>query len=142
MRAVVDTNILVSGLLSAGGAPAQVLADIAGNRLQPVLCPEIVAEYRHVLSRPRLRIPPLLAGELLGLIEQTGDWVCVPPYGGWPRLPDPDDWPFLAAAHVGGCPLITGNGKDFEGLLAVRVLTARQWVESGQPLARSQGLTR
>jgi predicted nucleic acid-binding protein len=127
MRAVVDTNILVSGLLSADGPPARVLAAIGSGWLQPVVCQAIMAEYRSVLKRPRLRIRPDWSAQWLGLIEATADWVCVPRYAGVPPLPDADDWPFMAAAHVGGCPLITGNLKHYPPVLGVRVLSAREW---------------
>lgn len=79
MRAVVDTNVLVSGLLSPSGPPAKVLAAIAVGSLRLVVCAQIVAEYRAVLARPRLRIRPSQAASLVQLLEQTADWVAVPP---------------------------------------------------------------
>lgn len=127
MRAVVDTNILVSGLLGTGSPPSQVVMAIATDRIRPVVCAEIVAEYREVLARPRLRIRPDHAAELLKLIEQIGDWVTVPAFAGLPPLPDPDDWPFFAAARVAACPLITGNVRHFPAEVGVRVITAREW---------------
>lgn len=130
MRAVVDTNILVSGLIGSAGPPGQVLAAIAVGTLRPLLCNEILAEYRAVLPRPHLRIRPDRVTDLLRLMAQTADWVMVPTYPGTPPLPDPDDWPFIAAAKAGDCPVITGNLKHFPAVLGVRVMTAREWVES------------
>lgn len=130
MRAVVDTNILVSGLLGASSPPWQVVMAIATDRIRPVVCAEIVAEYRDVLARPWLRIRPDCAAELLKLIEQTADWVAVPAFTGLPPLPDPDDWAFLAAARVAACPLITGNVRHFPADMGVRVMTAREWAGS------------
>jgi predicted nucleic acid-binding protein len=78
VRAVVDTNILVSGLLGTSSPPSEVVMAIATDRIRPVVCAEIVAEYRDVLARPRLHIRPDRAAELLKLIEQTADWVTVP----------------------------------------------------------------
>lgn len=129
MRVVVDTHILVSGLLSSAGPPAQVLAAIVGQRLRPVVCTAILAEYREVLKRPRLKLRREDAVELLRLVELTADWVSVPPDPGTLLLPDRGDWPFLASAHVADCPLITGNLKDFPALLGVRVMSAREWLE-------------
>jgi hypothetical protein len=132
MRAVVDTNILVSGLLSAASLPGQVLQDIATGRLRPMVCDAIVAEYRAVLPRARLRIRPDRAARLLQLVELTADWVVVPAYTGASPLPDPADWPFIASALVAACPVITGNARHFPAGLGVRVLTAREWVDGVQ----------
>lgn len=135
MRAVVDTNVLVSGLMGAPGRnqspPWQVVLAITSDRIRPVVCTAILAEYRAVLSRPQLRIQPERANELLQLIELTADWVPVPAFTGTPALPDPADWPFFAAAQLAACPVITGNVRHFPAGLGVRVMTAREWVGSG-----------
>lgn len=128
MRAVVDTNILVSGLLHRGSVPGRVLQDMAARRLVPVVCAEVIDEYRAVLRRPRLRLLPRDVDELLALVEGTAEWVAVPPYTGAPALPDPGDWPFIACAQAAGCPVMTGNARDFPAGLGVRVMTAREWV--------------
>lgn len=130
MRAVVDTNILVSGLLHPGRTPALVLAAIASRRLTPVVCTAVVAEYRRVLPRPRLRLPPADVQLAMALIDGLADWVSVPPYNGSPALPDAADWPFIACALAAGCPVITGNRKHFPPTTGVKVMTAREWVES------------
>lgn len=130
MRAVVDTNILVSALLHADSMPAAVVRGIATQALEPVVCTAIMAEYRIVLPRPRLRLRPADIDEVLGLIEAQAQWVDVPAYSGQPPLPDPQDWPFLACALAAGCPVITGNARDFPEGLGVRVVTAREWVEA------------
>ena len=54
--AVIDTNVLVSAMLKFQSAPGQVAnAALLGN-LIPLLCDEIVAEYREVLNRPKLNL--------------------------------------------------------------------------------------
>lgn len=103
---------------------------IAADRIRPVVCADIMTEYHDVLTRPRLRIRPDRAAKLLKLIEQTADWVTVPAFAGLPPLPDPDDWVFFAAARVAACPLITGNVRHFPEDMGVRVITAREWVET------------
>lgn len=137
MRAVVDTNVLVSGLMGSIGPPWQVVMAMAAGQIRPVVCAGIVAEYHDVLPRPRLRLRPERAAELLTLIEQTAEWVTVPAFAGLPPLPDPDDWPFFAAARVAACPLITGNLRHFPAALGVRVMSAREWVDNpGNATAR------
>lgn len=129
MRAVVDTNILVSGLLNGGGPPGQVLLALAQRRLEPVACAAILDEYRAVLLRPRLRLRPDDVQAVLSLVERLADWVAVPPYTGHPPLPDAADWPFVACALAAGCAVITGNARHFPAGLGVRVMTAREWVD-------------
>lgn len=128
MHAVVDTNILVSALLRAGSLPAAVMVDVAAGRLTAVVCPEILAEYRGVLHRPRLRLDPHDVDELLGLIEALAVHVAAPTYSGKPPLPDVNDWPFVACALAMQCPVITGNVRHFPAEAGVRVMTAREWV--------------
>lgn len=129
MRAVVDTNILVSALLRPEGPPGIVVRGLFVQALEPVVCREIVAEYRSVLPSRRLRLRAGDIEELLALIEAQARWVEVPAYTGHPALPDPADWPFIACAMAAGCPVITGNLKHFPRRLGVRVISAREWVE-------------
>lgn len=134
MRAVVDTNILVSGLLHPASPPAAVLQAIEQRSLTPVVCDAVLAEYRDVLPRPRLRLPVAGVASLLASMERLADWVNVPPFTGEPALPDAEDWPFIACALATGCPVITGNLRHFPPTLGVRVLTARQWLDSARPI--------
>lgn len=129
MRAVVDTNVLASALLHADRRPAVVVGAIATQRLTPVVCTAVLAEYAAVLHRPKLGLHGDDVGELLTLIERQADWVDVPAYSGWPELPDPTDWPFIACALAAGCPVVTGNAKHFPPRLGVRAMSASQWVQ-------------
>jgi predicted nucleic acid-binding protein len=129
MHAVVDNNVLVSALLHPHSVPAAAVRSIARQHLEPVVCAAIMAEYRAVLPRPRLRLRAADVGELLALIEAQALWVDVAPYAGQPPLPDAADWPFVACALALGCPVVTGNPRHFPARLGLRVMTARQWVE-------------
>lgn len=129
MRAVVDTNVLVSALLRCDSPPAAVVQAMVRQVLEPVVCNAIMAEYRAVLPRPRLQLRTADIEELFALIETQARWVDVAAYDGHPLLPDPSDWPFIASALAVGCPVITGNARDFPARLGVRVMTAREWVE-------------
>jgi putative PIN family toxin of toxin-antitoxin system len=55
MRATLDTNVLVSALLSPGGAPAEVVRMAAAGRFRLCLADTIIAEVRRVVARPRMR---------------------------------------------------------------------------------------
>ena len=57
-KAVLDTNILVSALLSPAGAPARVFDHVLNGDV--ILCfdSKIILEYREVLARPKFNFDP------------------------------------------------------------------------------------
>jgi putative PIN family toxin of toxin-antitoxin system len=65
MRLIVDTNVWVSAFLTPGGTPAQLLQEVERGRLMLVYSPQIEAEYREVLFRPKFNINPDFLAELL-----------------------------------------------------------------------------
>lgn len=112
MKVVVDTNVLVSGLISPTGPPGRILDLITAGQVTPLYDDRIMAEYRDVLARPKLRINPVNAGAILDLIERDGVLVAAPPLA--VELPDEDDLPFLEVAEAGAALfLITGNERDY-----------------------------
>lgn len=132
-RAVVDTNILVSALLRPGSPPDAVVQGMVTRSLTPVLCDAIFAEYAAVLARPRFGFSAALVQELLHLLRQQADWVSLPPYDGYPPLPDQADWPFVGCAIAAGCAVVTGNLKHFPPEIGVPIYTARAWITLQHP---------
>jgi putative PIN family toxin of toxin-antitoxin system len=111
MRVVLDTNVLVSGLLGPEGNCGQILREARAGRLEPVYSAEIMAEYLTVLSRPKLGLDAVDVDQLLEQIERDGLLVSPAPMA---PLKDASDTKFLAAAiSAGAGTLITGNLKDF-----------------------------
>ncbi len=127
--AVVDTNILVSALLKRDSIPDTVVRAVRDGALSPVVCAEIVDEYIDVLHRPRFGFLERDVTELLDLFAAQARWIHITPYLPVLKLPDPADWPFIAAALAADCPVITGNVRHFPKRIGVEVMTARQWVE-------------
>ncbi len=67
MRIVLDTNVLVAGLLDPEGNPGRVVdLFLAGEAALPVDDP-ILAEYRAVLHRPKFHFD---AGDVSDLLDQ------------------------------------------------------------------------
>jgi predicted nucleic acid-binding protein len=129
MRLVVDTNVLVAGILSASGPPGWIVEALLSGEIEPVLDAGIRAEHEDVLRRPELSLDPERVTAVLDVIDAFGLEAVVPP---WPEpLPDPDDAPFLAVAAWVGCPLVTGNMRHFPARArrGVAVLTPRQLVD-------------
>ncbi len=112
MKIVLDTNNLVSGLLSPYGAPAEIVRMVADNRIQLCYDSRIITEYRNVLHRPKFKFDPKQVGALLEQIEVCGDIIVPQPLT--QRLPDLFDEPFLEVAITAKVEyLVTGNIKHF-----------------------------
>lgn len=112
MKVVLDTNILVSGLICSDGAPARILDLAAARLITPCYDDRILNEYREVLRRQRFGFAPTDIDELITMVDRFGKYIIAAPYSA--KIPDPDDLPFLEVALSGGCAaLITGNKRDF-----------------------------
>lgn len=55
MRAVVDPNVIISGLLSPNGAPARVLVAADQGEFELITSPLLLAELERALAYPKLR---------------------------------------------------------------------------------------
>jgi putative PIN family toxin of toxin-antitoxin system len=58
IRTVIDTNVLVSGLLSPSGNEALILLAIHHGLVPPCCSEDILKEYAAVLARPKFAFPP------------------------------------------------------------------------------------
>jgi putative PIN family toxin of toxin-antitoxin system len=65
IRAVIDTNVLVSGLLRPSGNEALILLAIHQGLVRPCFSTEILEEYAAVVARPQFSFP---ADEIAALI--------------------------------------------------------------------------
>jgi putative PIN family toxin of toxin-antitoxin system len=113
---VLDTNVLVSGLISPFGAPARVLDQIVLGTIQVAFDDRIMDEYREVLSRPVFGFSSANVSALLNHIVLSGIHVVPEPLTG-DEAPDPGDMPFAeVAVDARADCLVTGNLKHFEFL--------------------------
>jgi putative PIN family toxin of toxin-antitoxin system len=134
MRVVVDTNVLVAGLLSAAGPPGWILEAVLAGELEPAFDGAIRQEYEEVLRRPEFQFPSARIDDILAALDQFGFVVAAPPP--WPSaLPDPDDEPFLAVAAASASVLVTGNLRHFPLRVrgGVSVLSPRELMDRLRP---------
>ena len=112
MIVVLDTNVLVAGLLKPYGPSAAVLRLVLTGIVQVAHDYRILAVYREVLSRPVFGFAPAAVDAFLAQIEEDGVAVTPPPVSfPWP---DPTDAPFWETALAAGAEaLITGNRRHF-----------------------------
>jgi len=112
MKIVLDTNVLVSGLLKAHGNAGAIVRGVAGGLLKVVYDARIISEYRDVLSRAKFGFDREEIELIIMKIETDGILPSVRPLAY--RLPDPDDEPFLEVAlAIDRTILVTGNKKHF-----------------------------
>lgn len=135
-RAVVDTNVWVSGLINPHGAPGTVLRAVAAGELIPVSSSSLIEEMKEVLERPRLRerfhVTAEDLAEALAIVEHVSETVSVTPVS----LRDHDDEAVLSAAVQGRVDvIITGDHDLLDDETArlwltergVRLLTPAEW---------------
>lgn len=126
MRIVIDTNVLVSALITPGRSAAKlleehVLIDDDGRAITLLLDERIVAEYREVLGRARFGFEPNLVDDLVAALEAVATFVDAPELGATPT--PADDRPFLEVAVAGGAAVIvTGNKRHFPETGRIEVL--------------------
>lgn len=114
--AVIDTNVLVSALLSShnDAATVQVVDKIFSEEIVPLYSTEIIAEYNAVLHRKKFKFSDDSINILLSVIEQNGIFVF--PNASGEILPDMKDLPFYEVVlekQNKDAYLVTGNIKHF-----------------------------
>ncbi len=130
MIVVVDTNVLVSGVLKPYSPAASILRMIVEGVIQPAYDLRILAEYREVLSRPKFNFGREIVNPLLDQIEEEGFLISASPLKS--PLPDPADEPFLeVAVAAAAAALVTGNRRHFlrGSYGAVKILSPSEFLE-------------
>lgn len=129
IRVVVDTNVVVSANLNDHGFPAAVM-DLAANKIILMfVSPSILAEYKEVLSRPRLKLTPVAVEASLAVIRKTSE--LVKPIVSVDEAADEPDNRFLECADAAQADfLITGNTRHFpKSYKSTRIVTPREFIE-------------
>jgi len=112
MRVVLDTNVLVSGLLTPFGSSGEIVRMVFSGEPLLYIDARILSEYQDVLHRPKFNFNKDHIGILLDYIKQYGQFISSSPLTN--RLPDPDDEPFLEVAIAGRVrSLVTGNTAHY-----------------------------
>jgi len=109
---VLDTNVLVSGLISAKGPLGRLIDAVLARRLQIAFDDRILQEYKAVLARPKFQFKPA---------DVTAFWEILPFQRHLVAMPvedlqasDPDDTKFLeVATATESKTLVTGNTRHY-----------------------------
>jgi putative PIN family toxin of toxin-antitoxin system len=130
MEAVIDTNIIVSGLLFPDNNPGKILEMVATGQITPVYDNRILREYQSVLSRDKFKINPSYISDFLSLLEIKGRYVF--PIQTNIGLPDETDRCFYECALFSESKiLVTGNKKHFplKLCLPVQAHSPREFID-------------
>lgn len=119
MLVVLDTNVLVSGLLNGEGKPGKIVDLMLENRFRIAYDDRIMGEYEDVLARPELKIHPERARAVIAYIELSGQLIDVAPLPLDPAdFQDPFDIPFVDVfLSANAQALVTGNLRHFSALV-------------------------
>jgi len=113
--AVIDTNVLVSAMLKWNSVPGNVMELVFDGPIIPVFNPEILKEYRDVLSRPKFHFTKEIVDDVLESLEDRG--ISIEAQALDIVLPDPKDRVFyevvLETRNTEDAYLVTGNIKHF-----------------------------
>lgn len=128
--AAIDTNVLVSALLSRNNdsPTVQVIGKVISGEITPVFSTEILAEYKEVLSRKKFNFSHETVDYFLNAIERFG--ILVVPSSTGEILPDMKDLPFYEVVmdkRDDGAYLVTGNLRHFPK--KEFIVTARELID-------------
>lgn len=128
-KAVLDTNVLVSGIFF-GGIPGAILDAWADGRFELLLSPSIFDEYSRTCDRLGARHPGLEYRAVLATLVGHGTLIADVPTVE-PITVDPDDDKFMVCAQRSGAVVVSGDTHlhDASGWQGVEVLTPRSFLE-------------
>ena len=130
-RIVIDTNLLVSAILTPGGNPAKILKLILERKLNLIISPAILKEARQVFNYPKLikllEKNKITSAEVDGFLDKMSKIAVITPGQlNVDAIPeDPADNKILACAVEGGADyIISGDHhltdlKIFQGIKIV-----------------------
>jgi putative PIN family toxin of toxin-antitoxin system len=132
MRVILDTNILLSALLSPVGPPAKLLDAWEGKVFTLVASDALIVELRDVVDRPFFRVRlPAGSAELLAADIRDFSFYCreLPP---GPLAPDPKDGYLLAMAEASQADFLVTGDKELLRLKrhqSTRIITPTAMIE-------------
>lgn len=131
MRAVLDTNVLISAIVSPHGVPAELLRGWGEGEFQAVASPALVAEVERVLAYPKVRkrVSREEAAEAVAWIRANAAFVADPEREPPVRSADPGDDYLVALAASERCALVSGDRDLLELSERIPVFSPREFLD-------------
>lgn len=117
LRAVADTNVLVSAVLAPAGVCGRLVTAAAAGEWVLVVSPSLLEELMAVLSRPKFSFVP--GGQVVRFVAAITRVAQVVPDAQqpWPKVsPDPDDDYLVALARDAAVDALVSGDSDLTGL--------------------------
>lgn len=111
MQLVIDTNIIVSALLSADSNAFKVLSDALDGKYTVLISEEIFQEYQDVLHREKFGFDEEIISFLLEWFKENAIWIEVSKSN--IPMKDEKDRFFYDLANSCKARLVTGNIKHY-----------------------------
>ena len=111
MRAVLDPNVIISGLLSPNGSPARILLAFSRGEFELVASPALLDELARALAYPKLRrrIAADEAASVVAWLRRAATIAIDPSIAPAVRSADPGDDYLLALAAAENTVLVSGD---------------------------------
>jgi len=129
--AVIDTNVLVSGIMSPNGHPGRIVELLRSGDVKAVVDDRITREYVTVLKRPEFCFPEDEIDIFIGTVLKLALHSVVKKENIINKFPDLGDIPFAECALSFECPIVTGNKKHFisKKLEKIRILSPAEFID-------------
>lgn len=130
MRAILDTNVLISGIFFSG-TPYEILAAWHDRKIELIISPEILKEYRRVGEEMEIKFPGIEIAPFLELLAIEASMVVAMPLTE-SVCTDSDDDKFLACAVASKARVICSGDKALlktTGYQGIEVLTPRSFAD-------------
>jgi uncharacterized protein len=136
IRAVLDTNVIVSAYLNEDGLPFLILKLALVRSVQMYVSAPILSEYEELLLRKSFPLDRRRAKLLLKKIQAAS--ITVTPPASQPLTSDPDDSMFLECAQAAKADyLVTGNAQHFpQSWKYTEIVTPRQFIDHWGQIVR------
>ncbi|MGI8907752.1 MAG: putative toxin-antitoxin system toxin component, PIN family [Candidatus Sumerlaeaceae bacterium] len=115
MKVVIDTNVLVSAMLSPGVSRRVLLFIADHDQIQWLATNPILNEYIQVISRPKFRFPQTLIENWTRLFSERIT-VIAEPIERALLARDPKDTIFIDCALAGNAEFLISGDSDLSGL--------------------------
>lgn len=128
MRIVIDTNVLISGIIF-GGKPSKIIELLFGKKISVFASPEMVDEYKIIYGELGERYAKRTHNELNEIINSMN---ILPSHSHIEACRDPDDNKFIECAIDNRCIYIVSGDKDLlvlEQYEDIGILTVSEFLE-------------
>lgn len=131
MDAVIDTNVLISGLINPHSRPGEIVDILLSGQITPTFDDRILIEYEIVLKREKFSFPPILVNTLLQSLKDLGNLI-IPIHTAIKVIDEKDRCFYECSLATESRILITGNKKHFPKKICsdITVLSPKEFLEN------------